>query len=307
MWRRRRLQPMKSQNQSIEWPTVAALAAVYALFVAVLFLGFPLWIAVPVLAVCIAFQSSLQHEIIHGHPFANQTVNAALVYPSLNLVIPFARFRDTHLAHHKNENLTDPYEDPESNYLSPARWSALCILRRPVLRLNNTLLGRLVLGPVVGQVYFMVGDMRAIAAGDRRILKDWIVHICLAAALIFVVSRSTVPIWAYAIAAYGGLSLLKIRTFAEHQAHDRVGGRSVVIEDRGPLALLFLNNNYHAVHHMHPKLPWYELPQTYRLRKDRFLRRNLGYVFASYRDLFALYLWKAKDPVIHPHWQDPAE
>ncbi|MEO0358763.1 MAG: fatty acid desaturase, partial [Pseudomonadota bacterium] len=93
----------------------------------------------------------------------------------------------------------------------------------------------------------------------------------------------------------------------EHQAHERVGGRSVVIEDRGPLAFLFLNNNFHAVHHMHPKLAWYDLPGTYRARKTRFLRRNLGYCFPSYASLFRHYLIKAKDPVIHPHWQDPAE
>ncbi|MGV6838568.1 MAG: fatty acid desaturase, partial [Planktomarina sp.] len=95
------------------------------------------------------------------------------------------------------------------------------------------------------------------------------------------------------------------RTYAEHQAHDKIGARSVIIEDRGPLALLFLNNNYHALHHMHPAVPWYALPSLYQDRKDRVLRRNHGYRFSSYASLIRQYLWRAKEPVIHPDYQDP--
>jgi fatty acid desaturase len=110
------------------------------------------------------------------------------------------------------------------------------------------------------------------------------------------------PVWAYLLAAYLGLSLLKLRTFLEHQAHARASGRSVIIEDRGPLAFLFLNNNLHVVHHMHPDVPWYTLPAVYRARKDHYLRRNGGYLFRSYGQIFRLYLWRAKDPVPHPLW-----
>ena len=60
------------------------------------------------------------------------------------------------------------------------------------------------------------------------------------------------PVWAYLLAAYLGWSLLKIRTYLEHRAHEAARARTVVIESRGPLALLFLNNNFHVVHHMHP-------------------------------------------------------
>ncbi|MEL6683026.1 MAG: fatty acid desaturase, partial [Pseudomonadota bacterium] len=107
----------------------------------------------------------------------------------------------------------------------------------------------------------------------------------------------------YFIAAYLVMSLLKLRTFLEHQAHERASGRSVVIEDRGPFALLFLNNNLHVVHHMHPSVPWYDLPALYRLRKDHYLRRNGGYVYRSYGEVFARYFWRRKDPVAHPLWR----
>ena len=137
------------------------------------------------------------------------------------------------------------------------------------------------------------------AAGDGR---AWPLHLPVMAAMLALVAASPMPVWAYLLAAYLGLSLLKLRTFLEHQAHARASGRSVIIEDRGPLAFLFLNNNLHVVHHMHPDVPWYALPGVYRARKDHYLRRNGGYLFRSYGQIFRLYLWRAKDPVPHPLW-----
>jgi len=94
--------------------------------------------------------------------------------------------------------------------------------------------------------------------------------------------------------------VLKIRTFLEHQAHERARGRTVIIEDRGPLAFLFLNNNLHVVHHMHPKLPWYRLPKIYFNNREKYLARNDGYRYASYAEIFRRHLIRAKDPVPHP-------
>ena len=99
-----------------------------------------------------------------------------------------------------------------------------------------------------------------------------------------------------------GNSLIKIRTFLEHRAHEAHRARTVVVEDRGPLSLLFLNNNFHVVHHCHPNVPWYDLPALYRGNRDHYLRRNEGYVYRSYAQIFARYLLRAKDPVPHPIW-----
>ena len=94
--------------------------------------------------------------------------------------------------------------------------------------------------------------------------------------------------------------MLKIRTFLEHQAHELVRGRTVVVEDRGPLAFLFLNNNFHIVHHMHPKMPWYRLPGLYFANREKYLTRNGGYRYASYAEIFRRHLIRAKDTVPHP-------
>ena len=76
----------------------------------------------------------------------------------------------------------------------------------------------------------------------------------------------------------------------------------MIIEDRGPLALLFLNNNLHVVHHMHPNVPWYRLPALYRARRAHYQRRNEAYVYRNYAEIFRRYFLSAKDPVPHPVW-----
>ncbi|AHM02513.1 Fatty acid desaturase family protein [Roseibacterium elongatum DSM 19469] len=286
----------------IEWPTLALIAACYAVWGAALFWLVPIAppIALACVAVAIAFQSSLQHEVLHGHPFAARRWGEPLVFASLNLAVPYLRFRDTHLAHHMDACLTDPYDDPESNYLDPALWARLPRWQRAVLQANNTLLGRMTLGPMIGQVAFMVADWRRLRAGAPGVLAGWLWHLPSTAGVLWIVAASPMSVPAYLLACYVGLGLLKIRTFLEHQAHEHARGRTVIIEDRGPLAFLFLNNNLHVVHHMHPKLPWYRLPRIYAENRDRYLKRNDGYRYDSYAQVFRRHLLAAKDPVPHP-------
>ena len=276
------------RGERVEWPTLALLAATYALWGAVTAFAGDARASgsrCRCSAILLAQHSSLQHEAIHGHPFRDQRLNDALVFPALGLLLPYERFREMHLAHHYDPLLTDPHDDPESNYLDPAVWNRL---RRPVrvlLAANNTLLGRMVIGPVLGMAWLWRADPRAIAAGDRArrrapisCTRSAILPVALWLGLVARHARSG-PI---SLACWLALSILRVRTFLEHQAHERAGARSVIIEDRGPLALIFLNNNLHAVHHAHPNLPWYRLPGEYARRRDEFMRRNGGYRYRSY-------------------------
>ena len=286
----------------IEWPTLALILGNYAGLWLGLFVlpGISVALATILLIPVIALQSSLQHEVIHGHPFSERRLGEALVFPAFNLAIPYLRFRDTHLAHHMDARLTDPYDDPESNYLDPSVWKRLSPLHKRLLNANNTLAGRMILGPLIGQVSFMATDWRSIRAGDVAVLRAWLWHLPPTIALVALVVAAPLPLWAYLLSCYAALAILKIRTFLEHQAHERARGRTVIIEDRGPLAFLFLNNNLHVVHHMHPKLPWYRLPRIYWNNRETYLGRNAGYSYPGYGAIFRAYLWRAKDPVPHP-------
>lgn len=292
----------------IEWPTLVMMALCYAVWVA----GLAIWSLSPfasilLTGVAIALFSSLQHEVLHGHPFRSQVLNEALVFPGLTVFIPYQRFRDTHLVHHYDPALTDPYDDPESNYLDPATWAQLGPATRLLLRANNTLLGRMIIGPGLSTYSFARGDLRLIREGNRAVLRAWVLHAVGVAMVVALVGAAAMPLWAYVIAAYFGFALLKIRTFLEHRAHDAFRARTVVVEDRGPLSYLFLNNNFHAVHHSHPTLPWYQLPELYRSKRAHYLRRNEAYVYRSYAQIFRQFLLRAKDPVPHPVWPLPLQ
>lgn len=256
-----------------------------------------------ILVLSLVLHSSLSHEILHGHPFRKTWACTALALVQLGLFIPYLRFKEQHLAHHHDERLTDPYDDPESNYLDPARWAGLSERMRLLLRVNNTLLGRMVVGPALGMVHFVAEDLRLIRNGDQHVLRQWLLHLPGVVLVLWLVNLSAMSAWTYLAACYCALSVLKIRTFLEHRAHERASARTVVIEDRGILAFLFLNNNFHVVHHMHPQVCWYQLPGLYLAHKDRFLRRNQGYVYRSYGQIFRSYLLRAKDPVAHPLWR----
>ncbi|MFP7674314.1 fatty acid desaturase [Marivita sp. S0852] len=286
-----------------EWPTLLVLALTYLLWG-----GATVWVAdwsVPLAVVICTLagtqHSSLQHEALHGHPFRIPALNAALVFPALTLFVPYQRFRDTHLAHHQDEALTDPYDDPETNYLDPDMWIRMPAWRQGVYRLNNTLAGRLLLGPSLGLIAFLRSEARLIRAGDHRVLIGWIWHLpAVAIVLWWMIVVAGMPIWAWALSVYGSLSLLKLRTYLEHQAHDRTLARTAIVEERGLFALLFLNNNLHAVHHMYPGVPWYVLPAVYHSGKADVLAGNLGYRYRTYSEIFRKHLFRAKDPVPHP-------
>ncbi|MEL6645502.1 MAG: fatty acid desaturase [Pseudomonadota bacterium] len=298
---------MTRHLNAVEWPTLGLLLVCYGLWALATTVVAAWWMPAGfVLAtLMIALHASLTHEIVHDHPFpGRQRLNEALVFPVLGLLIPLGRFRDTHLAHHNNAVLTDPYDDPESNYLDPAIWARLPRWVQGVLRFNNTLAGRMLIGPVVSQIAFMHGDLRQARAGDARVVRGWLWHIpSLALVALWVVLVAEMPVWLYLTACYAAMSILKIRTFLEHQAEERASDRTVIIEDRGPLSWMFLNNNLHVVHHMHPRVPWYGLPAVYFANRARYLGRNGGYMYRSYVEVFRRHFWRAKDPVPHPLWE----
>jgi fatty acid desaturase len=292
-------------TQVVEWPTLLLLFATYAIWGCATTWVSAIWLplGMAIAAITIAQFSSLQHEVLHGHPFRARRLNEALVFPGLTLFVPFGRFRDMHLAHHHDPILTDPYDDPESNYHDPAALARTGMVHRRILSMNNTLLGRIVFGPALSMADFMSADLRAIRNGDRAVLGAWLWHaVGVGMVMAWLILVGTMPLWAYPMAAYAGFGLLKIRTFLEHRAHQAARARTVIIEDRGPLALLFLNNNLHVVHHMHPCVPWYRLPATYRANREHYLLRNEGYLYRSYAEIFSKFLFRAKDPVAHPLW-----
>ncbi len=289
--------------RAVEWPTLGLIVAIHACWLLVTAGAGSLgpWVTTPLLTILLVLHSSAQHEVIHGHPFRNRALNEALAIMPLGLFIPYNRFRDTHLAHHRSHTLTCPQRDPESGYVDPGTWSGLPGPVKVFLHANNTLAGRIVLGPLISQILLVWGDLQRARSGEAGLVRAWVLHAAgLVPVVWWLIEAGEVPGWMVLATAYAALSILKVRTYAEHRAHPDPHGRSCVVENGGLLGLLFLNNHLHALHHAEPEIAWYRLPARYRACRTAILHANDGYRFASYAELFRRHFVRPRDQVPHP-------
>lgn len=293
----------RGRGPGVEWPTVALIAACYGVWLAAGLVLYPSWpvAALVVLALSLALHSSLIHEALHGHPTRTGWVNEVLVGLPLGLIYPYRRYKTLHLQHHADERLTDPFEDPESYY--KARWQhqAMPSWLQGLLSINNTMLGRLVVGPPLATIGFLTSEARLIASGDKAVRQAWLHHAAgLAIVLPVVIFAFGMPLWLYLLVpVWAGQSIIAVRTYAEHQWSERPDGRTIIVE-RSPLSFFFLNNNLHLVHHKLPTVAWYRLPARFREKRDEWAAMNGGYVYPNYLALLRSYAFRAKEPVVHP-------
>ncbi|KAI9026219.1 fatty acid desaturase [Hyaloraphidium curvatum] len=300
----RREKTPAAMSLRLEWATLGLIGATWGAFVTLTLLhaAIPLWTMVLAGAYIVALHNSLQHEATHGHPTSSSTLNEALVSVlPISLWFPFRRFKKLHLQHHRDENLTDPAQDPESYYFDPQAWASTPGWLRAVYTANNTLAGRLILGPALVVIRFWPAELLKILQGDGEIALAWAVHLA-GIALLRQLLRFCGMDFAYFIlaVAYPGNSLTLLRSFVEHRAHHLPGGRTAIVEAHPAISLLFLHNNLHAAHHEKPSMPWYEIPRYYRENKERLLAENSGYFIDGYSAIALRWLFVPKEPIEHP-------
>lgn len=295
---------MAGRRRKIEWPTMALATLIYGLWF--LLTWFHAVIAWPVLLVLggwtVAWHASLQHELMHGHPTVWPGVNRAIGLLPLMPHLPYDRYRAIHLAHHRDEHLTDPLEDPETQYFTLPGWLALGRGGQLIVRAMARLAGRLVIGPVWAISRFLWRDARRFRANVRGVRRAWAWHLpMLAAMLIWVVGVCQMSLVTYTVCFWlPGTALILMRSLAEHRAAEAVEHRTAIIECAPVLGLLYLYNNLHVVHHERPAVAWYRLPGLYERERARFIAKNGGLVYRGYADVAARFLFRAHDQSVHP-------
>ncbi|MEZ5775286.1 MAG: fatty acid desaturase [Hyphomicrobiaceae bacterium] len=287
-----------------EWPTIGLVLLAHVVWAGTVYAAgvHGLWYLLPLAVLAAALHSSLQHECLHGHPTNDRYWNEACVFLSLGLFCPYRRFRTLHLKHHDNEALTDPYDDPETYYMTPKDWSKASWLWQRIRLVNNTQLGRLIIGPALSIWGFWTSELRLMLKGDTEVMSDWLLFLVGAVPVIWWVTwiSGLNPLLYFLAVCYPTIAVLSIRTFMEHQARSEIDQRTIINEDRGLLSLIFLKNNLHLVHHTYPAVAWYKLPGMYRADRESYLTRNGNYRVASYWEVFRRYALRRKEPVEHP-------
>lgn len=289
---------------AVELPTLLLLLIAYGGWLAVTsrYAHWPLWIVLPLTVLLITLHSSLQHEIVHGHPTRWKWLNRLLAIVPLGLWIPYQRYRDLHHKHHIDRRLTDPVDDPESYYWTSEGWGRLSPLMRCLLRIEQTLAGRLVVGSFLRIGMYLRWDLRNAWRGEPGIRAAWVEHLlwCIPVVLWLKVVCG-IPLWLYLVGmAVPANAIQMIRSFAEHRARPDIRERVAIVEGSWILGPLFLFNNLHSLHHESPGIPWYDLPARYREERERLIAENGGLVYRTYFEVARRYLFRSHDVLQHP-------
>ena len=279
----------RSRPYGLEWPTWLLIGCVYGLWLSALgwyrIAQAPAALALVVLAA--AWYMSLQHELVHGHPSPWPRLNRWLGLAPLAVWYPFDIYRDSHLAHHRDELLTYPGQDPESNYLDPHDFAACHPLLRALLVAQRTSLGRFFISPAFGIARLLRPLLARSYWADPALRWTWLQHGVLLALMLWgVQAYAGISPMQYLALSYLGLGLAFMRSFYEHRPAADPQHRIVINEAGWFWRLLFLNNNLHMVHHAHPGLPWYRIPALYRQERAHFLQQNGGFVLQGYGRFF---------------------
>ena len=250
-----------------EWRTLLVVVAVYGLTVLTVLRYEVLtpWLAIPMLAVLGAWHLSMQHEVLHGHPFKNQFLNDAIGGIPVTLWIPYLAFKKDHHEHHLSD-LTNPALDNESYYVSQEQWDKAGRIRRAAWTANRTILFRMFVWTIVSTITYVLLVLKRAVRNEKSDRLAVLLHVIGVAFVVYLVSLSTMPLWQFALGTlYGGRILNAIRPFPEHKYQSGVETRTAMIMAGRFMSLLMLNNNLHVAHHDEPGVPWY--------RYDKLMQR----------------------------------
>jgi len=306
------------RRPAVEIPTLLLILATYGAWCALtLAYGrWPLYVLAPLIALVLTLHSSIQHEIVHGHPTRWRALNRLFAVVPLTLWLPYERYRHTHHVHHIDARLTDPLDDPESFYWRPEDWARLGPVARRAQQLQQTLAGRVLIGSFWRIAMFLRDELLALRHTEKRPLirnkqevrRVWLEHLVWCVPVVqWLKLVCGMPLWIYFVATViPANGILLIRSFAEHRARPAVRERVATVEDSWFLGPLFLFNNLHSLHHESPAIPWYSLPRRYRLERERLLADNGGLVYRTYFEVAWRYLFRAHDEIEHPTDRVPA-
>ena len=262
----------------------------------------PWWFLMPVGAYLLAWHFSLQHEAIHSFRGVPAWLRFAVVFPPIGLWFPFALYRKSHSTHHRDIHLTVPGVDTESYYVRKQDWERMGKVGRALLVFNQTLVGRLLIGPALRLWILVSKESRRVAQGDYTHLPHWGIHaVALALLFWFISGVCRFPWWQYCLLiAYPGMSLSLLRAFTEHRASEDSQERTASVESNVIFGLLYLYNNLHVVHHLQPTMPWYDIPRYYRENRESLLKRNGEFFYTGYAVFVRQYFLTPVFSPVHP-------
>lgn len=255
----------------VAWPTVVLYAVTAALFALALAgrlaWDWSLWATVPMGAAVTFLMFSVLHESTHHAVSTNTRFNNLMGHLSVPFVVPWATYplvKFIHIEHHRNTNepkSIDPDGWCEEGpwWQLPLRWATIDLwyvafyLRRVPER------PRAEVAATAAVFLGVAGAFGAIVAAGLGSELLWA----------FVVPQRLgilVLGWWFDYLPHHGLTVT--------QREDKYRATRVRVGGEGLLTPLFVYQNYHLVHHLHPSIPFYRYVRAWRRNEQAYLDRN---------------------------------
>lgn len=265
----------KKYMGAVAWPTVFlglfVGAGYLSVMVAAVLGRMPLWSAIPLVALLTYFAYTVLHEAAHGSiSGSNQSLrwlNEALGYlAAWILMIPLTAHRHEHLAHHRHTN--DQANDPDF-HVGDVRNSPL--------------------DAIIATAKIFYGQYRYYLENRwEKAPRRQNIYFCLeiAAAVLPRLGLLAAGYWPEAILLIGvawmlGVTvLLYLFAYIVHRPHEAVGryvDTSTILVP-GPLGKVVTwmwgFQNYHSIHHLFPRVPFYQYARLYADIEDVMVAKN---------------------------------
>jgi fatty acid desaturase len=244
----------------IAWPTALLYVGTLALFalemLGLLAWGWTRWATVPMGAAVTFLMFSVFHEATHHAVSSNTRLNNLSGHLAMPLVVAWASFpqvRFIHIEHHRNTNEPksidpDMWCDGGPRWLLPLRWLTLDLwyvvfyLRRIKERPRS----EAVLTVVTAVVAIGALGGLALAGYGWAVLWGYLIPQRFGVVLLA---------WWFDYLPHHGLTATQ-REDKYRATRVRVGGERL-------LTPLFVYQNYHLVHHLHPSVPFYSYERSW--------------------------------------------
>ncbi|WP_344731581.1 fatty acid desaturase [Nocardioides fonticola] len=254
---------------TLAWPTAGLYVGTLGLFVVQivgLARSWTPWALVPMGAAVTYLMFTVLHESIHHAVSTNTRLNDLFGRLAIPFVAPYASFalvKFIHIEHHRNTNepkLVDPdqWTSEGPAWQLPFRWASLDLWyvafylhrigERPRREVAVTL--AVFVGAIAG-----LASVAVLGAGPELLL--WLVGQRLGVLVLA---------WWFDYLPHHGLPLTQ-RQHKYQATRVRVGRESWMTP-------LFVYQNYHLVHHLHPSVPFYRYVRAWRRNEQAYLDRD---------------------------------
>ena len=256
---------------SLAWPTVALYVGTLGLFAlemyGVFVAGWSHWVTVPMGTAVTFLMFSVSHESTHHAISTNTKLNNFFGHISIPFFVLWALFpllKFIHIEHHRNTN--------ESKTIDPDAWCE----EGPAWQLP--------LRWITIDLWYLVFYLRRIRSRPLRESVSsvtWLLIVMGAFAGVTAAGYGAELLWAYLIPQRLGILVLAWWfDYLPHngleatQREDKYRATRVRVGAEGVLTPLFVYQNYHLVHHLHPSVPFYRYVRAWRRNERAYLDRN---------------------------------